>query len=67
MLVNLEDFVKCSEKATFIEYDYNKFEREDKEQNRTTPLTEKEINATKKSQINPECPAIANPNYVEKD
>lgn len=43
LLVNLEDFVKCSEKATFIEYDYNKFEREDKEQNRTTPLTEKEI------------------------
>ena len=30
-----------------------------------SPLTEKEINATKKSQINPECPAIANPNYVE--
>ena len=32
-----------------------------------SPLTEKEINATKKSQINPECPAIANPNYVEAD
>ena len=29
------------------------------------PLTEKEINATKKSQINSECPSIANPNYVE--
>ena len=27
-------------------------------------LTEKEKNATKKSQINPECPSIANPNYV---
>tara|TARA_B100000085_G_scaffold274769_1_gene291847 strand:+ start:675 stop:1160 length:486 start_codon:yes stop_codon:yes gene_type:complete len=29
-----------------------------------SPLTEKEINATKKSQINSECPSIANPNYV---
>ena len=29
------------------------------------PLTEKEINATKKSQINSECPSLANPNYVE--
>ena len=28
------------------------------------PLTEKEINATKKSEINSECPSIANPNYV---
>ena len=28
------------------------------------PLTEKEINATKKSEINPECPSIANPSYV---
>jgi len=28
------------------------------------PLTEKEINATKKSEINQECPSIANPNYV---
>ena len=27
-------------------------------------LTEKEINATKKSEINPECPSIANPNYI---
>ena len=27
-------------------------------------LTEREINATKKSEINPECPSIANPNYV---
>ena len=27
-------------------------------------LTEKEINATKKSQINSECPSIANPNYI---
>jgi len=26
-------------------------------------LTEQEINATKKSEINTECPAIANPNY----
>ena len=29
-----------------------------------SPLTEKEKNAKKKSQINPECPSIANPNYV---
>ena len=29
-----------------------------------SPLTEKEKNATKKSQVNPECPSIANPNYV---
>jgi len=29
-----------------------------------SPLTEEEINATKKSQINAECPNIANPNYV---
>ena len=29
-----------------------------------SPLTEKEENATKKSQINSECPSIANPNYV---
>lgn len=28
-----------------------------------SPLTEQEINATKKSEINPECTAIANPNY----
>ena len=28
------------------------------------PLTEKELNATKKSEINRECPSIANPNYV---
>ena len=27
------------------------------------PLTDAEINATKKSEINPECPALANPNY----
>ena len=27
-------------------------------------LTEEEINATKKSEINRECPGIANPNYV---
>ncbi len=26
--------------------------------------TEDELKATKKSQINPECPALANPNYV---
>tara|TARA_Y100000592_G_scaffold99617_1_gene176317 strand:+ start:2394 stop:2873 length:480 start_codon:yes stop_codon:yes gene_type:complete len=26
--------------------------------------TEAELNATKKSEINPECPSIANPNYV---
>lgn len=30
-----------------------------------SPLTEKEINATKKSQINSECPSLANPNYVD--
>ena len=29
-----------------------------------SPLTEKEKNASKKSEINPECPSIANPNYV---
>lgn len=31
------------------------------------PLTEKEKNATKKSEINSECPSIANPNYVPYD
>ena len=29
-----------------------------------SPLTEEEKNATKKSEINPECPSIANPSYV---
>ena len=29
-----------------------------------SPLTEKEITATKKSEINRECPSIANPNYI---
>jgi predicted nuclease with TOPRIM domain len=29
-----------------------------------SPLTEDELNATKKSQINGECPSIANPNYI---
>ena len=29
-----------------------------------SPLTEKEKNTTKKSEINSECPSIANPNYV---
>ena len=29
-----------------------------------SPLTEEEKNATKKSEINSECPSIANPNYV---
>jgi len=29
-----------------------------------SPLTEEEKNATKKSQINPECPSIANPKYI---
>tara|TARA_B110000977_G_scaffold68622_1_gene93076 strand:- start:1053 stop:1523 length:471 start_codon:yes stop_codon:yes gene_type:complete len=29
-----------------------------------SPLTDKEKNATKKSEINSECPSIANPNYV---
>ena len=29
-----------------------------------SPLTEKEMKATKKSEINTECPSIANPNYV---
>ena len=28
------------------------------------PLTEQELNATVKSEINKECPSIANPNYV---
>ena len=28
------------------------------------PHTEEELKATKKSQINPECPALANPSYV---
>ena len=29
-----------------------------------SPLTEKEQNATKKSEINSECPSIANPKYI---
>lgn len=29
-----------------------------------SPLTEVELNATKKSEINSECPSIANPNYI---
>ena len=29
-----------------------------------SPLTEEELNATKKSQINAECTNIANPNYI---
>jgi len=29
-----------------------------------SPLTEDEKNATKKSEINPECPSIANPAYI---
>ena len=29
-----------------------------------SPLTEAEKNATKKSEINPKCPSIANPNYI---
>ena len=29
-----------------------------------SPLTAAELNATKKSEINTECPSIANPNYV---
>ena len=29
-----------------------------------SPLTEKEINAIKPSEINAECPSLANPNYV---
>ena len=29
-----------------------------------SPLTEEELNATKKSQINAECTNLANPNYV---
>ena len=28
------------------------------------PHTEKELKATKRSEINPECPALANPSYV---
>ena len=30
-----------------------------------SPLTDNEIKATKKSEINSECPSIANPNYVQ--
>ena len=30
-----------------------------------SPLTEEEKNATKKSQINSECPSIANPNFID--
>jgi len=29
-----------------------------------SPLNDKEINATKKSEINPECPSLANPKYI---
>jgi len=29
-----------------------------------SPLTEEEKNATKKSEINTECPSISNPNYI---
>ena len=29
-----------------------------------SPLTEEEKNATKKSEINPECPSIGNPKYI---
>ena len=29
-----------------------------------SPLTEQEKNATKKSEINPECPSISNPAYI---
>ena len=29
-----------------------------------SPLTEQEKNATKKSEINPECPSLANPAYI---
>ncbi len=29
-----------------------------------SPLTEAELNATKKSEINTECPSIANPNFI---
>ena len=29
-----------------------------------SPLTEEEKNATKKSEINPECPSLANPAYI---
>ena len=29
-----------------------------------SPLTDEEKNATKKSEINPECPSIANPKYI---
>ena len=29
-----------------------------------SPLTEKELNATKNSEINSECPSLANPSYV---
>ena len=29
-----------------------------------SPLTKEEMNATKKSEINTECPSLANPNYI---
>ena len=29
-----------------------------------SPLNDKELNATKKSEINPECPSLANPKYI---
>lgn len=31
-----------------------------------SPLTDKELKATQRSDINPECTSIANPNYVQK-
>jgi septal ring factor EnvC (AmiA/AmiB activator) len=31
-----------------------------------SPLTDKELKATQRSEINTECPSIANPNYVAK-
>lgn len=48
LLLNLEDFVKCSEKTTFIKYDYNKFKRQDQEINRESKVMEKEKNVRKK-------------------
>lgn len=52
LLVNLENYVDCSEKSTFIEYDYKKHERADKEQNRNTQLTADEIEERKKFKEN---------------
>ena len=48
LLVDLENYVNCSKKATFIEYDYKKFERADIEQGRSADkVTKKELDERK--------------------